>query len=131
VGRQQARGGGTATLFATALDTRFAMSLPSCYFCTFKASILAMYHCSCNYAPGPLNRCEMYDVAGLIAPRPLLVIAGAEDPIFPLAGVHEAYAQVREVCEALGAEANLELYVGPEGHRYYKARTWDFVRERL
>ena len=108
-GRQHARGGGTATLFATALDTRLAMSLPSYYFCTFKASILAMSHCSCNYAPGLLNRCGMPDVAG----------------------VHEAYAQVREVYEALGAEGHLELYVGPEGHRDYKARVWDFVRRNL
>ena len=124
-------GGGTATLFATALDTRLALSLPSCYFCTFKASILAMSHCSCNYAPGLLNLCEMPDVAGLIAPRPLLVIAGAEDPIFPLAGVQEAYQQVQGMYDALGAAANLELYVGPEGHRYYKARAWSFVREHL
>ena len=85
------------------------MSLPSCYFCTFKAPILAMSHCSCNYAMGLLNRCEVSDVAGL----------------------HEAYAKVQEVYEALGAQGNLELYVGPEGHRYYKARAWDFVRENL
>jgi dienelactone hydrolase len=122
-------GGGTATLFATAIDTRFAVSIPSCYFCTFQASILAMSHCSCNYAPGLLDLCEMYDVAGLIAPRPMLVIAGAQDPIFPIAGVHEAYAIVERIYEAFAAGENLELYVGPEGHRYYKARVWDFVRE--
>lgn len=124
-------GGGTATLFATALDTRFAVSIPSCYFCTFEHSILAMSHCDCNYAPGLLNLCEMYDVAGLIAPRPLLIIAGEQDPIFPLAGVQLAYARVQEIYRAAGAPDNVELYVGPEGHRYYKARVWDFVRERL
>lgn len=124
-------GGGTATLFATALDTRFAASIPSCYFCTFEHSILAMHHCDCNYAPGLLNLCEMYDIAGLIAPRPLLIIAGEQDTIFPLEGVKLAYARVQEMYRAAGAPDNVELYVGPEGHRYYKARVWDFVRERL
>lgn len=124
-------GGGTATLFATALDTRFAISIPSCYFCTFEHSIMAMSHCDCNYAPGVLNLCEMYDIAGLIAPRPLLVIAGAEDRIFPIEGVKIAYEKLQAIYGASGAGDKLELYVGPEGHRYYKARTWDFVREHL
>jgi dienelactone hydrolase len=124
-------GGGTATLFATALDTRFAASIPSCYFCTFEHSILAMSHCDCNYAPGLLNLCEMYDVAGLIAPRPLLIVAGEQDPIFPLAGVRLAFAKVQEMYAAAGAPGNVELFVGPEGHRYYQTRVWDFVRGKL
>jgi dienelactone hydrolase len=124
-------GGGTATLFATALDTRFAASIPSCYFCTFEHSILAMSHCDCNYAPGLLNLCEMYDVAGLIAPRPLLIVAGKEDPIFPIAGVRLAFARVQEMYAAAGAPGNVELFVGPEGHRYYPQRVWSFVREKL
>ncbi|NLJ36822.1 MAG: prolyl oligopeptidase family serine peptidase [candidate division WS1 bacterium] len=122
-------GGGTVTLFSAAIDTRFAQAAPSCYFCTFAASILAMHHCSCNYAPGLLNLCEMYDIAGLVAPRPMLIIAGKEDPIFPIEGVYEAYEKLQDVYAAFGAQDNLELYVGPEGHRYYKARVWDFFAQ--
>jgi dienelactone hydrolase len=124
-------GGGTVTLFATALDNRFAVSVPSCYFCTFEHSILAMSHCDCNYAPGLLNLCEMYDVAGLVAPRPLLVVAGEHDSIFPLEGVRLAFERVQAMYAAAGAPDNVELFVGPEGHRYYKQRVWSFVRERL
>jgi len=124
-------GGGTVTLFATALDSRFAASAPSCYFCTFEHSILAMRHCECNYAPGLLNLCEMYDVAGLIAPRPLLVVAGEKDPIFPIVGVRQAFERVQAMYAAAGALDNVELYIGPEGHRYYQERVWPFVRERV
>ena len=124
-------GGGTATLFATALDTRFAMSIPSCYFCTFEHSVMAMAHCDCNYAPGLLNLCEMYDIAGLVAPRPLLIIAGEQDSIFPIKGVKIAFDKAQQIYQAAGKPDLVELYVGPEGHRYYKARVWDFVRERL
>ncbi len=122
-------GGGTVTLFSAALDPRFAQAAPSCYFCTFRASILAMLHCTCNYAPGLLNLCEMYDVAGLIAPRPMLIIAGKEDPIFPIQGVYAAYERLAAIYDAFGAKHNLELYVGEEGHRYYQARVWDFFAE--
>jgi dienelactone hydrolase len=124
-------GGGTATLFTTALDTRFAASAPSCYFCTFEHSIMAMSHCDCNYAPGLLNLCEMYDIAGLLAPRPLLIIAGEHDPIFPLAGVKLAYEKVQQMYAAAGAPDQVELYIGPEDHRYYKARVWDFFAEKV
>lgn len=124
-------GGGTATLFATALDTRFAMSIPSCYFCTFEHSIMAMAHCDCNYAPGLLNLCEMYDLAGLVAPRPMLIIAGGQDSIFPLAGVNIAFDKAQQMYKASARPDLVELYVGPEGHRFYKARIWDFVKENL
>ncbi len=123
-------GGGTGTLFSAACDPRFSKAAPSCYFCTFRASILAMSHCTCNYAPGLLDLCEMYDVAGLIAPRPMLIIAGREDPIFPIDGVREAFEKTRAIYSALGAEDNIELYVGDEGHRYYAARVWDFLAEK-
>ena len=45
-------GGGTATVFGTAVDERFAAAVPSCYFCTFRDSIMAMSHCICNFTPG-------------------------------------------------------------------------------
>lgn len=122
-------GGGTGTLFSAAIDPRFAQAAPSCYFCTFRDSILAMSHCTCNYAPGMLNLCEMSDVAGLIAPRPMIVIAGQEDKIFPIEAVQRSYEKLQAIYDAFGAADNLELYIGPEGHRYYRARVWDFFNE--
>lgn len=119
-------GGGTATLFAAACDTRIAAAVPSCYFCTFADSILAMWHCECNYIPGMLTLGEMWNVAGLIAPRPLLILAGAQDPIFPVAGVEHAYQRLEEIYRVAGASANLQKFVGPGGHRYYAEPVWPF-----
>jgi len=124
-------GGGTTTLFTGAVDERVWATVPSCYFCTFRHSILAMYHCTCNYVPRLLELAEMYDVAALVAPRLLYVIAGREDPIFPIEGVEIAYAKVSEVYEAMGTGDNLGLYVGPEGHRFYAAEVWDWLAQRL
>jgi len=73
----------------------------------------------------------MYDIAGLIAPRPLLAVNGRDDPIFPIAATREAFGHVQAIYSAFGVPERCELYVGDGGHRYYKERVWSFVREQL
>lgn len=124
-------GGGTVSLFAAAMDDRISMSIPGSYFCTFKRSIVSLSHCSCNLVPGILELGEMYDVAGLIAPRPILIVNGVDDRIYPIEGAREAFANLQQIYEAMGHPERCELYVGNGGHRYYKERVWSFVKEYL
>lgn len=124
-------GGGTISLFASACDTRIALSMPGCYFCTFVGSIGTIHHCECNYVPGLLRLGEMYDVAGLIAPRPFCAIAGRHDPIFPIDHVHAAFDRLKAIYAVAGASDKCELAVGEGGHRYYKTPAWDFVRRHF
>ena len=124
-------GGGTVSLFSSAVDTRISIAVPSCYFCTFEDSIGSIRHCECNYVPGIMNLGEMYDVAGLIAPRPFLAVAGRDDSIFPLEGVKKSFARLQEIYRAVGAGERCELFVGEGGHRYYKERVWSFVEQWL
>jgi hypothetical protein len=124
-------GGGTVSLWAAAVDERISVAVPSCYFCTFVGSIGTIHHCDCNYVPGILQLGEMYDVAGLIAPRPFCAVAGKDDPIFPLEYVQIAFEKLRAVYEAAGAADRCELYVGDGGHRFYPAGAWPFLRRSL
>jgi len=124
-------GGGTISVFASACDTRIALSMPGCYFCTFVGSIGTIHHCECNYVPGLLRLGEMYDVAGLIAPRPFCAIAGRHDPIFPIDHVHAAFDRLKAVYEVAGAGDKCELAVGEGGHRFFKTPAWDFVRRHF
>jgi dienelactone hydrolase len=103
VGVMGISGGGTVTSFAAALEPRLKVAMISGYLNTFKSSIVAMSHCIDNYVPGILNWCENYDVASLIAPRPLYVESGERDSIFPIAASKEAFAHVKQVYTALGA----------------------------
>jgi hypothetical protein len=116
-------------VFAPACDERITVAVPSCYFCTFAASIGSIHHCECNYVPGLLREGEMYDVAGLVAPRPFRAIAGKGDPIFPIAAVRQAYERLRAIYGAAGAPDRCELYVGDGAHRYYKGGAWPFIRK--
>ena len=117
-------GGGTISLFSAALLPRVAFAMPSCYFCTFRDSIMQIYHCADNYIPGIMNVCEMADILGLFAPRPVVVVAGETDEIFPLAGVRTAYAQLERIYAAADAPENCRLVIGQGGHRFYAADAW-------
>lgn len=113
-------GGGTITFFATCLDERIKMAMPSCYFCTVKESIGRLDHCVDNYIPGMLQWFDLQDLTCLIAPRPMVIVAGQTDEIFPISGVKSAYESACEVYKAAGVEGRCKLFVGPEGHRFYK-----------
>jgi dienelactone hydrolase len=122
-------GGGTITYFAACLDGRIRIAMPSCYVCTFRDSIGTIDHCEDNYVPGILRDFEIGDLAGLIAPRPLVVVAGREDDIFPIAGVEEAFDTIRQIYRAAGAPDRCRLVVGEGGHRFYADLAWPVFRE--
>ena len=117
-------GGGTATIYAAAMLEEIKMAMPSCALCTFKDSIAAMEHCTCNYVPGIALDFDMGDLCGLIAPRSLLVVSGHEDRIFPYFGVEESVDVAKRYYEAANASEKLDWVEGPEGHRFYAALSW-------
>jgi hypothetical protein len=124
-------GGGTATLFAGACDTRIAASIPSSYFNTFSGCIGTFRHCECNYVPGILDLGEMWDVAGLTAPRYFCAIHGVKDKGFPIENTRIAFKNLQEIYKVAGVPQNCELYEGSEGHRYYKKGAWDFIHKHI
>src|SRR6185295_19033332 len=104
VGCMGISGGGTVTLFATALEPRIRVALVSGYLNTFRDSIGSLSHCIDNYVPGILNWAEMYDIAGLIAPRPLFSESGEKDNIFPVQASIESVREVRAIYRVFDAE---------------------------
>jgi len=117
-------GGGTATYHAACLEKRIKVAMPSCAFCTFEGSIMPMRHCICNYIPGILKWFEQPDEAIMIAPRPLIIVCGKEDKIFPLDHVKRGFEKVQKIYEMAGAPDNCKLVIGEEGHRFYAAQSW-------
>ncbi len=111
-------GGGTLTMFTASLDQRIERVILSGCFNTFRQSIMAIPHCACNYVPRLLQYAEMPDIAGLVAPRPLLIEHGRHDPIFPLAGLEKAYAALQEIYQGLGAASALNLNIFEGEHRW-------------
>ncbi len=124
-------GGGTATYYTACLEHRFDGYMPSCAVCTYRDSIVAMHHCTCNYVPGIAKYFDMGDLAAMIAPKKLVVVCGRDDNIFPLAGVRETFGIIESLYEAAGVPGNCALVVGEGGHRFYADAGWKTMKELL
>lgn len=124
-------GGGTATYYAACIDERIRLAMPSCAVCTYKHSIAAMEHCVCNFIPNIANYFDMGDLAGLIAPRRLVVVNGINDDIFPNDGVLESYEIIKKMYEAAGAHDRCALVTGNGGHRFYADDAWPVAKKLM
>jgi dienelactone hydrolase len=124
-------GGGTVSLFSAALDERIRIGVVSGYFNTFRDSIVSLSHCIDNYVPGILNYIEMYDVAGLIAPRGLFVESGTRDPIFPIEGSRKAFKQAQSIYATFAAPEQIGQEIFDDGHIFYGKGAFEFLKKRL
>ncbi|NKB72198.1 MAG: acetylxylan esterase [Candidatus Latescibacteria bacterium] len=124
-------GGGMQTFFSACIDERIRACVVSGYYSTFQHSILAMSHCPCNFVPGLAQFGEMYDLVGLIAPRPMLVEAGTHDPIFPIKAVRASLTKARRIYSLFDARPQVEADIFSGRHQISGARAYDFLREKL
>ncbi len=124
-------GGGTTTLYLSALDERVRISVPGSAFSSYEASLLnkEFAHCLCNYVPGLGEEMVSGDVAALIAPRPLCIINGEEDHIFPAQEAREQFVTVQRAYDAAGFSKACALKLQPGGHRYHIPVSLAWIRE--
>ena len=124
-------GGGMVTLYAAACDKRITIAVPSCSFSVLTSSQGYIYHCDCNAIPGIMKWGNLYDVAGLIAPRHLLTVNGRKDKLHSVNDINYAADRVRAIYSAAGVPPRYEHRWGSEGHRFYKDLMWPFVLEAM
>lgn len=124
-------GGGTTTLFSAALDPRINAAFVSGYMNTFRDSIGSIAHCIDNYVPGIMNWAEMYDIAGLIAPRPLFVESGRKDDIFPVDASIESVKKVRTVYGVFKAPDRIQQEIFDEDHSFSGEKGIPFLSSHL
>ena len=77
-------------------------------------SAFAMLH------PHLVRYLDYPDVAALAAPKPLLLYAGEQDALFPLASAQAAFSKMRAVWSAFGAPQHLHTRFWPLGHEFVK-----------
>lgn len=121
-------GGGTVSIYSAALLDRIGFAMPGCSLATFAGSIMSIYHCADNYVPHLAQWADAGDILGLFAPKPVVVVAGRDDPIFPIAAVQDAFATAQRIYDDSGAGDRCALVVGPGGHRFYATAGWDGLR---
>ena len=99
---------------------------------TFRDGILSTSHCIDNYVPGILQWCEMYDVAGLIAPRPLFGrIRRSKTRIFPVEASRESFERLKKVYAVFGEAELAEQEVFAGKHSFHGKRGLAFLANHL
>lgn len=124
-------GGGTLTMYLPILDERVKLAMIAGAFSEYRQSIYAMHHCICNTLPGIMREGEMADVVGLYAPRPVLLINGIDDPIFPIDGARKEYARLKKVYEVLGQPKNVDADFFEGGHAWSNNKTLTFLKQHF
>lgn len=117
--------GGSAALYATALDVRIQGLLASGCIGQIRDTIAARRSPDGDsIIPGILRFFEMSDIIALIAPRRFVGLSGDQDHIFPYAGAEECIRAAQNSYQALDAwDSPVAIKVnGP--HQYYAADSW-------
>ena len=111
--------GGQETLFTTAIDTRIRAAVSSCGFGSLRTLKRdRIDHNAALYVPGLANNGDYGAVLALVAPRPYLVAARTEDPIFPKDGIEETVAAGRRAYAGMGATNRLATFYEAGTHEF-------------
>jgi len=124
-------GGGTIAMLHAALDDRIDAAVIGSAFAEFRDSIMEISHCECNYIPGVLSHFkEQWEIAALASPKPLLIVHGAHDRLFPVSSVRRAVSELRRYYRLSRADPRLiTLAVHPDGHRYDHTHVLPFLEK--
>jgi dienelactone hydrolase len=108
--------GGRTSMWMTVFDERIRASVcAGCLNC-FRERSLKLSSCGAQFFPGLLQWGDVQEVFALIAPRPLMLIAGTQDALLPEEWVEAMLKTIRRAYSALGADARLELLRHEGGH---------------
>lgn len=116
--------GGTMTTFTTAAEPRIKAADIIGYVNPWrKFGIERANFCGSQIVPGIYRYLDTDDIAGLIAPRPLLLEMGIYDNCFFIQDMLQGYEGVKRIYQAAGAADVLwaEVHSGPHGFAAKKA----------
>ena len=127
--------GGTMTTYLAALEPRLKVACISGYVSTIKGDAITMRgkgnFCGAQYMPGLLTIGDIPEVAGLTAPKPLVVESGTEDQCFVIDDAKAAYARLEQIYAAAGAGDRVVQDVFEGGHAWSGAVSFDWFAKWL
>jgi dienelactone hydrolase len=124
--------GGTRTTFLSAMDGRIKAADIICYVTQFEEFAIHMGNfCGSQFLPNLFKYGDVADVAGLIAPRPLLVENGTYDLGFPIEASLRAHEHLRRIYRAAGVEDRFDVDVFLGGHQFHGPSARKFFEQYL
>ncbi len=124
--------GGTMTTFAAAAEPRIRCADIIGYVNPWERfGINRANFCGSQTVPYCYKYFDTHDIAGLIAPRPLLIEMGEYDTCFPIEDLLKGYEGVRRIYKAAGAEDKLWKDVFPGPHAFAGRKAFGFFDKYL
>ncbi len=116
VGITGASGGGTAAMYAFAMDDRIKAAAPVCYIASYETATTD--GCLCNHVGGAILQGDRSDIMGIRAPAPAMIIGATVDGDFPLDATKLAYEKLRKLYKEKRAEEMCRLEIVEANHDY-------------
>jgi hypothetical protein len=124
--------GGTMTTFTSAVEPRIKAADIIGYVNPWRGfAIQRANFCGSQIVPEVYQYFDTPDIAGLIAPRPLLLEMGIYDECFYIQDLLMGYESVRQIYRAAGAEDQLWSEVHPGPHAFAGNKAFDFFAKNL
>lgn len=123
--------GGTMTTYLAALDERLRCAVICCYLSTLGDALERANFCGAQAMPGLGIMADIPDVAGLIAPRPLLVEIGEADACFTVDDAQAAYDHASRIYAAAGVPERCALDRFPGEHEVHGTVMFDWFARWL
>jgi dienelactone hydrolase len=124
--------GGTMTTWMAIADARIKAANIICYSDRFADFAIRDGNvCGSQITPGIFALCDVPDLHGLIAPRPLLAEIGIHDECFLIDSALSCQREVEKIYRAAGVPDRLELDLFEGGHRWHGAKSAAFFRKYL
>ena len=124
--------GGTMTTWMCICDDRIKAADNICYSDRFADFAMTRTNfCGSQITPGLFRLCDLPDLHGLFAPKPLLVEIGKADDCFHIESAMSCFHEVEKIYSAVGARDKLELDLFDGGHRWNGKLTLDFFARHL
>jgi dienelactone hydrolase len=124
--------GGTMATWMSIVDDRIKATDIICYSDRFADfGMRDVNFCGSQITPGLYELCDVPDLQGLIAPRPLLVEIGAYDECFKIDSAMSCFHEVEKIYSAAGVRDRLELDLFEGGHAWGANKSVPFFRKSL
>lgn len=127
--------GGTMATHLAINDPRLKVAVVSGYLSTVREDAITMRgggnFCLGQHVPQLLLYGDIPDMAGLIAPKPLLVEAGQKDTCFIIEDAREAIRRLRAIYGAAGCGERLAYDEHPNEHSWHGVAAWEWLERWL
>ncbi len=123
--------GGRTTMWLSIFDNRIRVCIPAGCMNNFRERSLKLSSCGIQYLPGILRYGDVPELFSLIAPRPMQLQSGENDPLITPEDRDRMEATVRRTYQLMDAEGSFDYVLHPGGHLLLWNPALSFLEEHL